>query len=129
MGYQTLGGTEQPWHSELEGVQVGTRFIATKECIAHDNYKTLVVEANDQGTVLINLKRFQVRALRTVLTERVERGETDAMSVFGGQPMEDSWLKGHVDQGMLPAGQIAGLIKDILSAEEVIREMVGLKDT
>ncbi len=112
-----------------EGVQVGTRFIATKECIAHDNYKNLVVEASDLGTALINLKRFQVRALRTALTERIERGETDAMSVFGGQAMDDSWLKGHVDQGMLPAGQIAGLVKAVLSVEEVVREMVGLKDT
>lgn len=110
-----------------EGVQVGTRFIATKECMAHDNYKNLIVEASDLGTVLINLGRFQVRAVRTALTKRIESGETEAMSVFGGPAMEDSWLKGHVDHGLLPAGQISGLVKDILSVKEVISEMVGEK--
>ncbi len=59
-----------------EGVQVGTRFIATKECIAHGNYKNLIVEASELGTILINLGRFQVRALRTGLTERIEGGLT-----------------------------------------------------
>jgi enoyl-[acyl-carrier protein] reductase II len=108
-----------------EGVQVGTRFIATKECIAHDNYKNLILEANDLGTVLIDLGRFQVRALRTALTERIKGGETQAMSVFGGPAMEDSWVKGNVHMGILPAGQISRLVKDILSVEEVIREMVG----
>jgi enoyl-[acyl-carrier protein] reductase II len=108
-----------------EGVQVGTRFIATKECIAHDNYKNLILEANDLGTVLIDLGRFQVRALRTALTERIKGGETQAMSVFGGPAMEDSWVNGNVQLGILPAGQISRLVKDILSVKEVIREMVA----
>jgi enoyl-[acyl-carrier protein] reductase II len=108
-----------------EGVQVGTRFIATKECMAHDNYKNLIVEASDLGTVLVNLGRFQVRALRTALTERIQGGDTEAMSGFGGSAMEDSWIKGDADAGILPAGQISGLVKDILSVKEVIREMVG----
>ncbi len=108
-----------------EGVQVGTRFIATRECIAHDNYKRIVVDASDLGTMLINLGRFQVRALRTALTKRIEGGETDALKFFGGPSMEDSWIKGNVDVGILPAGQISGLVKDILSVKDVILEMVG----
>ena len=108
-----------------EGVQVGTRFIATRECIAHENYKNLIVESSDLGTVLIKVGRVQVRALRTTLTRRIEAGETDAMSVFGGAAMEDPWIKGDADAGILPAGQIAGLVKNVLSVKEVIREMVG----
>jgi enoyl-[acyl-carrier protein] reductase II len=108
-----------------EGVQVGTRFIATRECIAHENYKNLIVESSDLGTVLIKVGRVQVRALRTTLTRRIEAGETDVMSVFGGAAMEDSWIKGDADAGILPAGQIAGLVKNVLSVKEVIREMVG----
>jgi enoyl-[acyl-carrier protein] reductase II len=108
-----------------EGVQVGTRFIATKECIAHENYKNLIVESSDLGTVLIKVGRVQVRALRTALTRRIEAGEIDAMSVFGGPAMEDSWIKGNADEGILPAGQIAGLVKNIVSVKEVIHEMVG----
>jgi enoyl-[acyl-carrier protein] reductase II len=107
-----------------EGVQVGTRFIATRECIAHDNYKRLVIGSNDLGTLLINLGRFQVRALRTTLTKRIEGGETEAIQFFGGSSMEDSWINGNVDAGILPAGQISGLVKGILTVKEVIREMI-----
>lgn len=39
--------------------------------------------------------------------------------------MKDSWINGNVGVGILPAGQISGLVKDILSAKEVIRELVG----
>jgi NAD(P)H-dependent flavin oxidoreductase YrpB (nitropropane dioxygenase family) len=39
--------------------------------------------------------------------------------------MKASWINGNVDVGILPAGQIPGLVKDILSVKEVIREMVG----
>ena len=95
------------------------------ECIAHDNYKRLVVESSDLGTLLINLGRFQVRALRTALTERIEGGKPESIQFFGGPSMEDSWINGNVDVGILPAGQISGLVKNILSVKEVIREMVG----
>lgn len=107
-----------------EGVQVGTRFIATKECIAHDNYKHLIVNANDQDTMLINLGTFQVRVLRTVLTDRIEDAE-EALHYFGDRALEDSWLKGNLDGGLLPAGQIAGLVNKILSARDVIRQMTA----
>lgn len=75
--------------------------------------------------MLINLGRFQIRALRTALTKRNEDGETEAIQFFGGPSMEDSWINGNVDVGILPAGQISGLVKDILSVKDVIREMVG----
>ncbi len=39
--------------------------------------------------------------------------------------MEDSWIKGNVDVGILPAGQISGLVKDIFSVKDLILEMVG----
>lgn len=108
-----------------EGVQVGTRFIATRECIAHSNYKNLIVEADDLGTALIHMGRFQVRVLRTALAEKIENGSIAAMSFFGGAALEDSWIKGDVNAGILPAGQIAGRIKEIVSVNEVIREMVS----
>lgn len=78
-----------------------------------------------KGTLRIHLGRFQVRALRTALAKRIEIGETEAFLFFGGPSMKDSWINGYVDVGILPAGQISGLVKDILSVKEVIREMVG----
>jgi NAD(P)H-dependent flavin oxidoreductase YrpB (nitropropane dioxygenase family) len=54
-----------------------------------------------------------------------EGGETEALQFFGGPSMEDSWIKGNVDVGILPAGQISGIVKDVLSVKDLIREMVG----
>ncbi len=108
-----------------QGVQVGTRFIASQECIAHANYKNLIVDSSAVGTGLVNLGRFVLRALRTPLVqETIDSGAAD-MGKFGGSGLEDAWVKGDLDAGMLPAGQIAGLVGSILSVKEIIDEMVS----
>ena len=108
-----------------EGVQMGTRFIATKECIAHSLYKTKILDSNETGTGLVNMGRFQVRALRTNLVERLIRGDESNLPGFARQVMEDAWIKGDVEAGVLPAGQVAGLISDVPSVREVINEIVS----
>jgi NAD(P)H-dependent flavin oxidoreductase YrpB (nitropropane dioxygenase family) len=107
-----------------EGVQIGTRFIATKECIAHLNYKEALVNASETGTGLLNLGRFQLRALRTPLLDRVLGGEQTPGSGFGGADLEESWIKGDLDSGFLPAGQVAAMIQNIPSVKEIIDEIV-----
>ncbi len=108
-----------------EGVQIGTRFIATKECIAHAVYKNTIVAAADTGTGLVNMLRFQIRALRTTLVERLLKGQESSMPDFTWQAMEDSWIKGDLEAGVLPAGQVAGRISTILSVREIIKEIVA----
>jgi len=108
-----------------EGVQVGTRFIASKECIAHINYKDIVVQAPETGTGLLDLGRFRVRALLTPLVEKLIKADQVESDVFGGQGMEDSWLRGDTTAGILPAGQISGLVHKVLTAKEIIEEMVS----
>ena len=108
-----------------EGVQIGTRFIATKECIAHAVYKNTIVAAADTGTGLVNMLRFQIRALRTTLVERLLKGQESSMPDFTWQAMEDSWIKGDLEAGVLPAGQVAGRISTILSVREIIKELVA----
>jgi enoyl-[acyl-carrier protein] reductase II len=108
-----------------EGVQVGTRFIATQECAAHKFYKQTLVESSDVDTGLVNLGRFQVRALRTPLVERLAAGQTPAPDLFTTRAMEEAWLQGDAEAGLLPAGQVAGLIRGVPSVREVIQEMVG----
>lgn len=108
-----------------EGVQIGTRFIATKECIAHAVYKDTIVAAGDTGTGLVNMLRFQIRALRTPLVERLLKGQESSMPDFTWQAMEDSWIKGDLEAGVLPAGQVAGRISAISSVREIIKEIVA----
>ena len=107
-----------------QGVQVGTRFIATKECIAHPSYKKIILETGDTGTRLVNLGRFQVRALNTPLVDRLLEGELMSPKALNESSLEDSWVKGDLDAGTLPAGQVSGLISSIPSVHEVIEEMV-----
>jgi enoyl-[acyl-carrier protein] reductase II len=107
-----------------KGVQVGTRFIASRECIAHLNYKNTLVESEETGTCLINIGPFQVRALRTPLAEEITRGEKKPQFGFGGASTDASWLQGDLSAGVLAAGEVAGLIHRILSVKEIIEEMV-----
>lgn len=107
-----------------EGVQVGTRLIASTECIAHANYKNIIVQSPETGTALVDFKRFQVRALHTPLVDKLIQADQMDAGLFGGKAMEDSWLKGDSEAGILPAGQIAGLVHDVLSVRAIVQEMV-----
>lgn len=107
-----------------EGVQIGTRFIATRECIAHDRYKSTIVGTKETGTGLVDMGRFRIRALRTPLVEQMLKGEKPSGEAFSGDSIEASWLKGDLDAGVLPAGEIAGLISDIPTVKEVIEDLV-----
>jgi enoyl-[acyl-carrier protein] reductase II len=107
-----------------EGVQVGTRFIASKECVAHKNYKQTIVDAPADGTGLLNMGRFQVRSLRTPLVENLMNQPDAPRPGFVGKVMEESWISGDLDAGPLAAGQVSGLISSIPSVEEIIQEMV-----
>lgn len=107
-----------------EGVQMGTRFIATKECIAHSIYKNTIVDSDETGTGLVNMGRFQIRALRTTLVERLIKGEESTRPGFTRQVMEDAWIKGNLEAGLLPAGQVAGLVSDTPSVREVINKII-----
>ncbi len=108
-----------------EGVQAGTRFIATKECVAHANYKATIMESKETGTGLVDMGRFRIRALRTPLVERMLKGEEATDRAFAGEAIEASWLEGDLEAGGLPSGEVAGLIHAVPSVGEVIKEMVG----
>lgn len=108
-----------------EGVQVGTRFIACRECVAHEKYKNAILESNETGTGLLHMGRFQVRALRTPLVEEVLGSGKAAGAAYGGGSLEASWIDGDLSAGALPAGEIVGLIDEVLTVREIIEEMVG----
>ena len=107
-----------------QGVQVGTRFITTRECIAHNNYKNTIVQIEETGTGLVDMGRFRIRALRTPLVETILEGSEEIRKEFFGPSADSACLKGDLDAGILPAGEISGLISNIPSVKEVIEEMV-----
>ncbi len=109
-----------------EGVQVGTRFIATRECIAHTVYKDIIVQSAETGTELLDVGRMRVRALNTPLVQKITAGEDVGNAVFG-EAMEESWLRGDIDAGVLPAGQISGLVSGVDTVRDIVEEMVGAR--
>lgn len=108
-----------------KGVQIGTRFIASKECIAHPNYKEALCRAAETDTVLIPRGRVRIRALRTPLAERLLERPPDAASTPKPEALEDAWIRGNLDANPLAAGEIAGMIREIKSVREIIEGIVS----
>jgi len=102
------------------GVQVGTRFIATQECIAHEKYKKLIVAGAETDTEVLDLGPFRAR----LLSATVNRASRDAapQPSFGGgvEAMEDAWIRGNFEGTALSAGDACGLIDRVLSVRDVI---------
>jgi len=114
-----------------DGVYMGTRFIATKECDAHPRVKEAVIRGYDACTVSINKWMVAGRDLSNSFTQRfseLRQGGApveDVLQLMKYHTMYDALVQGDVEQGELPCGQNAGLIKELLSAGDVVRNVVA----
>lgn len=108
-----------------EAVQIGTRFAATVESSAHINYKRKIIEAGDNDTALIFKKIAMARVIKNKLSDEaivLENRGASAEDLFGllGSKREMSGIfEGNEIEGMLEAGQCAGMIKDIPTVKEL----------
>lgn len=114
-----------------EGVIMGTRFVATKECIAHPNFKEWILQANETDTTLIlrsirNAARVMRNAAAQKALEMESRGATleELLTVVSGQIGRKALLEGDLDGGTFAIGQAVGLIHEIKSVAEVIDDIV-----
>ena len=114
-----------------EGVQIGTRFIATEQCEGHPNFKQAILEASETGTMVTGRKIEPVRSIRNKLTETIERMEFEGKSkeeilnFVGFGRSRDAGVDGDVEWGTVQAGQICGLIHEILPVETVIQNLIA----
>lgn len=113
-----------------EGIQIGTRFICSHECAVADEYKQAVLKARDRETVVTG--RFTghpVRVLRNKLTREMKQLELDGAGVEEFEKRGTGALakavRGDVENGSVMAGQIAGMVKEIKSCDEIIKEIVA----
>ena len=111
------------------GIQLGTRFICSHECIVAPEYKQVILKARDRETVVTG--RFTghpVRVIGNKLTRELKQMEKDGISIEEFEKMGTGALakavKGDVANGSVMAGQIAGLVKDIKSCDEIIHEIL-----
>lgn len=110
------------------GVQMGTRFLATKECIVHSNYKEKVIKASDIETVVTGKTLgHPVRALRNKMTREYIKlensGDKEAIKGLGSGTLRLAAIDGDVVNGTCMCGQIAGLIKCEETCEDVILDI------
>lgn len=109
-----------------EGVWMGTRFIASKECPWHDNYKQAIVDAEE----VIGIERgmpyiASMRAVKTPFAEAVARGETgDARNPYAGDAMK-LFYEGRTDLALVGCGETAVLIDEVKSAGDIVRDTVA----
>ena len=101
-----------------EGVQMGTRMLASTEAGVHANFKEAIVAADDAGTVLLDIPgNPTMRVLRTGLARRV--AADDATPLLGG--VTTLYFDGDMDASVANTGQVSSRIVEILPVAEVIR--------
>jgi enoyl-[acyl-carrier protein] reductase II len=110
-----------------EGVQMGTRFLATQESPVSPAYKQAILAARDDGTLIAARKGYPVRVLKNqaalAVREMDEKGATQAEINAFVDSLADKGKRGE-GEGLMSAGQIAGLIRDIKTVEEIIHGMM-----
>ena len=115
-----------------EGIQMGTRFICTTECIAHPNYKQKIVRAKDRATITTGYSLgHPVRAIKNPMTRKfqeIERGEEineEELIELGTGKLRLAVEQGDMVNGSVMAGQISGLIHDVVPTQELIERIVA----
>jgi enoyl-[acyl-carrier protein] reductase II len=108
-----------------EGVQMGTRMLASAESPVHRNLKDAVVTARETDTLLINRHNGRpVRVLRTQTTAAFEHAtEGDPMALLG--TVAAMYGDGHLEGSLPQLGQVAGRVEEVLPAREIIRRTVA----
>ncbi|MBL7777610.1 MAG: nitronate monooxygenase [Chitinophagales bacterium] len=112
-----------------EGVQIGTRFVATHESSAHDNFKQRVISLQEGDTLLSMKKVVPVRLIKNDFQQRIheaeERGATkeELEQILGRARAKKGMYEGDMQEGELEIGQIASFVNAIKPAGEVVKEI------
>lgn len=112
-----------------EGVQIGSRFAASTESSAHENFKQLIVEAIEGSTELMMKKLTPVRLLKNKFYEEVKASELQCASedslrtLLGRGRAKKGMFEGDLDEGELEIGQVSASIKEVIPAANILKEI------
>ncbi|MDR1674553.1 MAG: enoyl-[acyl-carrier-protein] reductase FabK [Oscillospiraceae bacterium] len=118
------------------GVQMGTVFLSAAECAVHQTYKDLVVNAKDTDCIVTG--RFTghpCRSIKTKFTRHLAEFDNDAQNSSPGSSLKEfeeltvgslrkAVQDGNLEEGTFLSGNIAGLVKEILPAKEIIERII-----
>ncbi len=113
-----------------EGVQIGSRFVASEESSAHINFKKAVLEVQDGDTMLTLKELAPVRLIKNAFYEKLQAlyktcpTEEQLKQLLGRGRAKLGMFEGDLEEGELEIGQIASIIEDIKPAGEIMKEIV-----
>jgi enoyl-[acyl-carrier protein] reductase II len=113
-----------------DGVQVGSRFVASEESSAHDDFKQVVVDSKEGDTQLTLKELAPVRLVKNKFFNELQELYKTAPTpeqlkeLLGRARAKRGMFEGDLEDGELEIGQIAGLIHDVKSVAEIVKEMV-----
>ncbi len=107
-----------------EAIQMGTRFVASAESPVHDGYKNAIINASTTGTLMLNKQGTPcIRALKTDWSQPVYEAGVLPADAFKG--IQGVYFGGDMNAAPALAGQSAGLIHSVASAQQIIEQTVA----
>jgi len=113
-----------------DGVQVGSRFVASEEASAHPDFKQKVIEATEGSTKLQLKKLVSVRLLDNEFSDRISKMQNAGATVeelseaLGKGRARMGMFEGDLQEGELEIGQVASLIDKVQPVQEIVEEMI-----
>ena len=112
-----------------EGVQMGSRFVASEEASSHPDFKEAVIKSREGDTVLTMKQLTPVRMMRNQFYEQVQdaerRGATteELERLLGRGRAKKGMFEGNLDEGELEIGQVSSLLDRVLPAGEIVKKV------
>ena len=113
-----------------DAVQIGSRFVASEESSAHQNFKNKVVETGDGGTRLTLKELTPVRLIKNAFFNQVQDAYAkdasveDLKELLGRGRAKKGMFEGDLDEGELEIGQVASIINEIKPAASIVAEII-----
>ncbi|MEG2101275.1 MAG: nitronate monooxygenase [Flavobacterium sp.] len=114
-----------------DGVQVGSRFAASIESSAHNNFKQTIVNIKEGGTQLTLKELAPVRLVKNKFYQDVQDlyekcpSKEELVQLLGRARAKRGMFEGDLEEGELEIGQVAGLIHEVLPVEQIVQEMIA----
>ena len=107
-----------------EGIQMGTRFVSSKESPVHNNFKNKIIDSDEAGTWILNKKSKPcIRALKSEMTSKIH--EEGVMEMTALMNIKDLYFGGDMEAAPALSGQSVGLIDSVKSVDTIIKETIS----
>ena len=130
-GFADSRGMAAAFALGASAIQMGTRFVLSTECIAHENYKNFVLKAKDRSTVVTGRTLgHPVRVLANKLTRTFHEMEAasatpEELEKLGEGKLHLATHKGDVENGSVMIGQISGMLDDIKPVKAIVDDIIN----